>query len=136
MRRVCRTGPRLTLMSLIFFFQAEDGIRDYKVTGVQTCALPISTTAGCATATGGVLTPAGFVGRTPAGGGAPGGSPGSAGCGTVGVAGAAAAGAAALSGPPAAHTDAQDRNRHRPGRRMNRIRTFPICPAAPAATRR
>src|SRR5256885_12356993 len=29
-----------------FFFQAEDGIRDYKVTGVQTCALPISYTAG------------------------------------------------------------------------------------------
>src|SRR5256885_5278144 len=28
--------------SLYFFFQAEDGIRDYKVTGVQTCALPIS----------------------------------------------------------------------------------------------
>src|SRR5256885_4143060 len=27
--------------SLDFFFQAEDGIRDYKVTGVQTCALPI-----------------------------------------------------------------------------------------------
>src|SRR5688500_20210652 len=28
--------------SMIFiFFQAEDGIRDYKVTGVQTCALPI-----------------------------------------------------------------------------------------------
>src|SRR5256885_12481365 len=26
---------------LLFFFQAEDGIRDYKVTGVQTCALPI-----------------------------------------------------------------------------------------------
>src|SRR5256885_1223060 len=26
----------------LFFFQAEDGIRDYKVTGVQTCALPIS----------------------------------------------------------------------------------------------
>src|SRR5688500_20223494 len=25
-----------------FFFQAEDGIRVYKVTGVQTCALPIS----------------------------------------------------------------------------------------------
>src|SRR5256885_9689860 len=25
----------------LFFFQAEDGIRDYKVTGVQTCALPI-----------------------------------------------------------------------------------------------
>src|SRR5256885_16398137 len=34
----------LNLLSLInfFFFQAEDGIRDYKVTGVQTCALPIS----------------------------------------------------------------------------------------------
>src|SRR6266850_2065105 len=30
-------------MSVMFFiFQAEDGIRDYKVTGVQTCALPIS----------------------------------------------------------------------------------------------
>ena len=27
-----------------FFFQAEDGIRDYYVTGVQTCALPISKT--------------------------------------------------------------------------------------------
>src|SRR5256885_16361485 len=29
-------------MCYFFFFQAEDGIRDYKVTGVQTCALPIS----------------------------------------------------------------------------------------------
>src|SRR6266566_8945637 len=28
-------------LSYFFFFQAEDGIRDYKVTGVQTCALPI-----------------------------------------------------------------------------------------------
>src|SRR5688500_20234405 len=27
---------------LFFFFQAEDGIRDYKVTGVQTCALPVA----------------------------------------------------------------------------------------------
>src|SRR6266478_8405761 len=26
---------------LLFFFQAEDGIRDLTVTGVQTCALPI-----------------------------------------------------------------------------------------------
>ena len=26
---------------VVFFFQAEDGIRDYDVTGVQTCALPI-----------------------------------------------------------------------------------------------
>src|SRR5256885_10849247 len=29
------------LGKFFFFFQAEDGIRDYKVTGVQTCALPI-----------------------------------------------------------------------------------------------
>src|SRR2546429_3718790 len=28
---------------ICFFFQAEDGIRDVAVTGVQTCALPIST---------------------------------------------------------------------------------------------
>src|SRR5690606_40739694 len=28
---------------LVFFFQAEDGIRDFHVTGVQTCALPILT---------------------------------------------------------------------------------------------
>src|SRR2546426_3237165 len=31
----------LTCFFFFFFFQAEDGIRDYKVTGVQTCALPI-----------------------------------------------------------------------------------------------
>src|SRR5215204_5330456 len=30
------------IISKIFFFQAEDGIRDHCVTGVQTCALPIS----------------------------------------------------------------------------------------------
>src|SRR5207245_7464863 len=29
-------------IGLFFFFQAEDGIRDATVTGVQTCALPIS----------------------------------------------------------------------------------------------
>src|SRR5690606_40101447 len=29
------------LLSFFFFFQAEDGIRDFHVTGVQTCALPI-----------------------------------------------------------------------------------------------
>src|SRR5256885_534610 len=29
------------VLLFFFFFQAEDGIRDYKVTGVQTCALPI-----------------------------------------------------------------------------------------------
>src|SRR5262249_56283908 len=31
-----------------FFFQAEDGIRDWSVTGVQTCALPISASASSA----------------------------------------------------------------------------------------
>src|SRR5258707_2337289 len=31
----------MVLLSLLFFFQAEDGIRDIGVTGVQTCALPI-----------------------------------------------------------------------------------------------
>src|SRR5258707_8566603 len=33
---------RLNLTGCFFFFQAEDGIRDIGVTGVQTCALPIS----------------------------------------------------------------------------------------------
>src|SRR6266508_983419 len=33
---------RLASRSLYFFFPAEDGIRDGHVTGVQTCALPIS----------------------------------------------------------------------------------------------
>src|SRR5437764_10755986 len=31
----------LTFKMIFFFFQAEDGIRDTSVTGVQTCALPI-----------------------------------------------------------------------------------------------
>src|SRR5262249_58037108 len=43
------TSPRLRSQSFTvrsdklesFFFQAEDGIRDWSVTGVQTCALPI-----------------------------------------------------------------------------------------------
>src|SRR5688500_19209779 len=33
---------KIIVYTSFFFFQAEDGIRDYKVTGVQTCALPIS----------------------------------------------------------------------------------------------
>src|SRR2546430_7706057 len=33
---------RCVVCMLFFFFQAEDGIRDLTVTGVQTCALPIS----------------------------------------------------------------------------------------------
>src|SRR3954464_16105308 len=32
----------MAAVRVFFFFQAEDGIRDYRVTGVQTCALPIS----------------------------------------------------------------------------------------------
>src|SRR5207249_5613043 len=32
----------LVIFFFFFFFQAEDGIRDRNVTGVQTCALPIS----------------------------------------------------------------------------------------------
>src|SRR6266446_6653738 len=40
---VSRHTPSVTpSVATSFFFQAEDGIRDYKVTGVQTCALPIS----------------------------------------------------------------------------------------------
>src|SRR5256885_10239538 len=35
------TNESREVVYLFFFFQAEDGIRDYKVTGVQTCALPI-----------------------------------------------------------------------------------------------
>src|SRR2546426_8518324 len=34
-------APNNYYQFITFFFQAEDGIRDYKVTGVQTCALPI-----------------------------------------------------------------------------------------------
>src|SRR5205807_4079261 len=35
-------GMVWSVRGFFFFFQAEAGIRDYKVTGVQTCALPIS----------------------------------------------------------------------------------------------
>src|SRR5690606_1184944 len=48
----------------VFFFQAEDGIRDFHVTGVQTCALPISpgsvpgTTSPCPKMGTGTATPA------------------------------------------------------------------------------
>src|SRR5437867_9369943 len=34
--------PLVVVFFFLFFFQAEDGIRDRTVTGVQTCALPIS----------------------------------------------------------------------------------------------
>src|SRR5207247_5023930 len=40
-RSATRWSPEIRVWSS-FFFQAEDGIRDPLVTGVQTCALPIS----------------------------------------------------------------------------------------------
>src|SRR5438046_5970978 len=54
------------VICIFFFFQAEDGIRDWSVTGVQTCALPIS--ASCTrrfhlTAIGGRITD-GYSGTT------------------------------------------------------------------------
>src|SRR5256885_10584812 len=42
LRRESCAASDAFVYSAFFFFQAEDGIRDYKVTGVQTCALPIS----------------------------------------------------------------------------------------------
>src|SRR5262249_59937077 len=39
--RSCAVHSVLFLSIFVFFFQAEDGIRDWSVTGVQTCALPI-----------------------------------------------------------------------------------------------
>src|SRR5690606_39370076 len=39
--RLALLTSRFVVLSF-FFFQAEDGIRDFHVTGVQTCALPIS----------------------------------------------------------------------------------------------
>src|ERR1041385_1630894 len=41
-QRVGGLALRSCVLCLFFFFQAEDGIRDVAVTGVQTCALPIS----------------------------------------------------------------------------------------------
>src|SRR2546430_9876891 len=43
-RSVCQNDTRRSVACApFFFFQAEDGIRDLTVTGVQTCALPIFT---------------------------------------------------------------------------------------------
>src|SRR5258708_1560088 len=38
---ICKNAYLFATMIMTFFFQAEDGIRDELVTGVQTCALPI-----------------------------------------------------------------------------------------------
>src|SRR5437764_1748530 len=43
-RFVKGSSPSYLFFVIFFFFQAEDGIRDTSVTGVQTCALPISGT--------------------------------------------------------------------------------------------
>src|SRR5438034_6571907 len=48
----------LSSRSFLFFFQAEDGIRDHCVTGVQTCALPIFPT--------NALYTSGVIGQPPA----------------------------------------------------------------------
>src|SRR2546430_6645639 len=47
MRRVTWILRTLLCLFFVFFFQAEDGIRDLTVTGVQTCALPICMTEQC-----------------------------------------------------------------------------------------
>src|SRR2546430_816789 len=47
LRRAFRSRVRASIETF-FFFQAEDGIRDLTVTGVQTCALPISSTTAAA----------------------------------------------------------------------------------------
>ena len=39
--KMCNINKVVFLVFFFFFFQAEDGIRDTSVTGVQTCALPI-----------------------------------------------------------------------------------------------
>ena len=39
--RYTRSNRQRLTVFFFFFFQAEDGIRDWSVTGVQTCALPL-----------------------------------------------------------------------------------------------
>src|SRR5690625_2459631 len=60
MRAACFAASVISLWISFFFFQAEDGIRDGHVTGVQTCALPIAARdRGDARAVGGCRLPAG-----------------------------------------------------------------------------
>src|SRR2546425_4212701 len=47
--------PALSAVEVLFFFQAEDGIRDKLVTGVQTCALPIFAPVFAGTLRGGIF---------------------------------------------------------------------------------
>src|SRR5260221_10933964 len=58
-------------MHRCFFFQAEDGIRDHCVTGVQTCALPISDGGGVWPSQSAGMLPADWDGQTPPPSGAP-----------------------------------------------------------------
>src|SRR5690349_23474768 len=53
MRVVCCSAA--CWFCFVFFFQAEDGIRDLYVTGVQTCALPICAARVVAAITGGSM---------------------------------------------------------------------------------
>src|SRR3712207_5283200 len=52
------------MLSFFFFFQAEDGIRDIGVTGVQTCALPILRVLDVAAGSGNAAIPAAATGAT------------------------------------------------------------------------
>src|SRR5712692_5458133 len=74
-------------MCFFFFFQAEDGIRDGTVTGVQTCALPIFAPTGPPQAMSDLGSPSA-------------GGPGSAGSPRAGGDGSARGGALAESKPP------------------------------------
>src|SRR6266496_4344869 len=56
----------LEISGLFFFFQAEDGIRDLYVTGVQTCALPISQFGRRVTAAGNIVVVQSELGSAPA----------------------------------------------------------------------
>src|SRR5258708_24363191 len=55
LERLAMAGLLLTYLFSFFFFQAEDGIRDDLVTGVQTCALPIYKMASVTTGKAGPL---------------------------------------------------------------------------------
>src|SRR5699024_12214410 len=90
------------LLTLFFFFQAEDGIRDRNVTGVQTCALPIS--------------PAAHARRGAAGTGRP--SPGAeVERGAHARHGCADRGGAGLAGPPRGRVPRSEERRGGKGRR-------------------
>src|SRR2546430_3482900 len=66
---VRKSRYEVSVFSWFFFFQAEDGIRDLTVTGVQTCALPICLAVSCVVSSGRACCrsgPASFQGNTSA----------------------------------------------------------------------